>query len=248
MSPLPSHRRRGMTLIEVMVALSVLVLMGAITFASIASAVEARNILERNDAVQQSARVAMARLSRELQLAWLTPNLGTIASFRTVFVAKDSEPVDQLWFATLAHKRLYANARESDQAEVTVWGEPDPDRPGTYILLHRESPRIDEEPDEDGAVHPLAYGVRAFRVRYLDHTTCEWSDEWDSTSVEQTERLPRAAQIMLVIEGPDPEDPEQTIENTFATTVLLEYSKRATCQLFTTDEAAEQAASTTGSN
>lgn len=241
-----TRARQGMTLIEVAVAMAVLVLMGTITFASVSSAVEARNILESNDRVQQSARVAMARLSRELELAWLTSNLQTLPSFRTVFVGKDNEPVDELWFATLAHKRLYRNTRESDQAEVTVWGEPDPDRPGTYILLHRESPRIDEEPDEGGAVYPLAYGVRALRVRYLDPTTCEWADAWDSNSIEQSQRLPRAAQLVLVLEGPDPEDDEATVEHTFATTVRLEYSQRATCQLFGDDSATTSSTGSTG--
>jgi hypothetical protein len=148
--------------------------------------------------------------------------------YRTVFVGMDEEP-DKLYFASLNHQRLYLNSRESDQTEITVWAEDAPDDMGHgYVLYHREAPRIDEEPDEDGVIWPLAYNVRSFRLRYLDQQSQEWRDEWDTRSAETPYRLPRAVEIGLVLIAPDPEDPnrERTIDVPFLTTVVLEYAAR----------------------
>lgn len=221
--------RRGMTLVEVVVSLGILALMGAITWASLAGTLKARDLLEANDGVQQSARVAMAKISRDIELAFLHRDDSTVNTYRTLFVGQDSDPRDMLWFTTLNHQRLYRDARECDQTEVTYWTEPDPDQAGLYVLLQREAPRIDEQPDKDGRIYPLAYGVSEFVVRYLDGKSCEWLDEWDSTKIDQKDRLPRAVQVLLKIMGPDPDDDEGRVPHTFATTILTEYGGKARC-------------------
>lgn len=226
--------RKAMTLVEVMVALGILAVIGTITIATLSNTLQAREILSENDDHQQSVRVALDTITRELELAYLTFNTQVPNSYMTVFVAKDESPVDRLWFATLSHQRLYRNARESDQTEITIWAEDDPELDGAYVLMHREAPRIDNEPDEAGVIYPLAYGVKRFTIRFLDPTTCEWADEWDTTSTEQDGRLPRAAQVVLGVLGPDPDDAEneELVERSYATTVLFQYGKRARCDLF----------------
>lgn len=236
MTPRPNQRRlglarRAMTLVEVMVAISVLSVLGVMAWQSIASTVQARDILDAEDELQQSARVALQRITRSLQLAWLTSNQTTINTFRTVFITEDNSPVDTLWYNSLAHQRLYRNTRESDQTEITIWGEPDPNRRGAQVLLMREAQRIDQLPDKGGPIQPLAYGVKSFQVRSLNSTTCEWQDDWDTLSIEsgQTNALPRAVQLVLIMLMDDPVEEGETIERAFATTVILEYGKRAEC-------------------
>lgn len=215
-------RRRGFTLLEVVVALSILALIAGLTFSTIASALRTRDILEADDAVNQSARIAMARIRRDLSLAYLTASTTAINTYRTIFVGQNADP-DKLWFASLAHQRLYRGARESDQTEITYWTEPDPDTSNAMVLLRREAPRIDQEPERDGVIAPLAYDVTRFEVRYLDSQSNEWKEEWDSTGVDQANRLPRAAQVTLTLLAPDPDDDEKTIERSFLTTILLAF-------------------------
>jgi len=223
-----------MTLVEVMVALGILAAIGTIAVMTLSNTLQAREILSENDDHQQSVRVALDTITRELELAYLTYNTQVPNSYMTVFVARDESPIDTLWFASLSHQRLYRNSRESDQTEISIWAEDDPTMDGAYVLMHREAPRIDHEPDEGGVIYPLAYGVKRFTIRFLDSDTCEWADEWDSNSTEQSGRLPRAAQVVLGVMGPDPDDPdnEELIERSYATTVLLQYGKRARCDLF----------------
>ncbi|MDP2314458.1 MAG: type II secretion system protein GspJ [Pseudomonadota bacterium] len=219
--------RAGFTLIEVVVALAVFALIASLTFGTISSALNTRDILEADDTVNQSARIAISRIRRDLSLAYLTTNTSAVNTYQTVFVAQDGNP-DRLWFASLAHQRLYRGARESDQTEITYWTEDDPDTDGAMVLLRREGPRIDNYPERDGSIAPLAYDVKAFTIRYLDPQTNEWREEWDTLGADTPNRLPRAAEVTLTLLAPDPEDAEKTVERTWATTVMLEFAARLT--------------------
>ncbi|MFT4625042.1 MAG: general secretion pathway protein J [Myxococcota bacterium] len=218
--------RRGITLVEVMVAIFLLVVMSAMVFETLSNAIEMNTLLEARDETTRAARVALSRLKREVQMAYLTPNQMAVNTYRTVFVGLDENP-DTLYLASLSHQRLYMNSRECDQTEITIWAE---DAPEEYsrgdVLYHREAPRIDEEPDEDGPVHPLAYNVRTFNLRYLDPQINEWRDEWDTRGADTPNRLPRAVEIGLVLIGPDPDDSDRTVDVPFLTTVLLHYADR----------------------
>jgi prepilin-type N-terminal cleavage/methylation domain-containing protein len=224
--------RRAFTLIEVMVSIALLTMIGAVVVATLRNSLRARDMLAVNDGVQQSARVALERLSRELRLAYLTPNTSAVNTYQTVFIATDDDPVDEVWFTSLAHRPLYKNTHECDQTEVTLWAEPDPENPNLQVLLHREAPRIDEEPDIDGTILPLAHGVKRFDLRFLDGQTGEWMEEWSTTSTETPNRLPRAVKLVLVISAPDLEDEDELIDHTFVTTILLEYAEPLTRSVF----------------
>ncbi|MCB9680364.1 MAG: hypothetical protein H6733_02755 [Alphaproteobacteria bacterium] len=230
----PRRARRGLTVIELMLAITIVVVMAMVGWGSLQGAIEMNEALSEGDITTRSARAALGRMRRELQLAYLTPNRRLAGDpeaqttidprFVTVFVAEDNDP-DTLWFATLAHKRLYRNANESDQAEVTLWTERAPRDMGPgEILYHRESRRIDGEPDEGGRIWPLAYHVDTFNLRFLDSASFEWFDEWDTQNGEAGYVLPRAVQIGLVLLAPDPDDEGRSKEVPFVTTVMLEYA------------------------
>lgn len=235
--------RRGMSLFEVMIVVVILVVMSTMTWSVLMSTVDARDYLSQRDDVARSSRVAMEKLRRELQHAYLTTNTGALNTYQTVFVGVSDDP-DKLIFATLSHQRLYRNTRECDQTEVSVWVEPAPDRKDGYILYHREAPRIDERPAEGGKVLPLAYNVRSFHVRFLDSLNGEWVAQWDTRSVDTANRLPRAVQLALVLMAPDPEDPEhKTVDVPFVTTVALQFAAPLVKSAFNQDQVPTDAGS-----
>ncbi len=225
LNPTWARSRRGMTLIEALIAIFILVVMSAMVAETLSNAIEMNELLEQRDVTTRAARVAMSKLKREIQLAYLTPNRAAVNTYQTVFVGTDENP-DTLHFASMSHQRLYMNSRECDQTELTIWVDDGPSDMNGDVLYHREAPRIDEEPDEDGPVLPLAYNVRSFNLRYLDPTTVEWRDEWDTRSVDTPYRLPRAVEIGLVLIGPDPADPDRTVDVPFLTSSLLHYGDR----------------------
>ncbi|NOY25916.1 MAG: prepilin-type N-terminal cleavage/methylation domain-containing protein [Oligoflexia bacterium] len=219
-----AHGTGGFTLLEVIVALGILGVIAALAFSALRGSLNARDFMEGEEEFSRSAGTALDRVSRDLELAYLTSNTSAIATYQTVFIGKDGNQLDELWFATLGHQRRFANSRECDQAEITLWTEPDPENSDASVLLIRESQRIDERPEADGPVMPLAHGVQRFDLRYLDPTTGEWTDDWDSTGADQPNRLPRAVEIVLVMLAPDPDDPEKMKPRSFVRTVQLAFA------------------------
>ncbi len=215
-----------------MVAVALLTMIGAVVVGTLRNSLKARDMLAMNDGVQQSARVSLERVSQELRLAYLTQSTTAVNTYQTVFIARDNDPVDELWFTTLSHRPLYKNTHECDQTEITIWSEPDPENPYLQVLLHREAPRIDEEPDIDGVVLRLAHGVKRFDLRFLDGLDGEWMEEWSTIGTETPNRLPRAVKLVLVISAPDLEDPDELVDHTFVTTILLEYAEPLTRSVF----------------
>lgn len=215
-----------MTLMEVMVSVAIVLVMGLVIAESMRNAIEYQRLLEDRDVTIRQARVTLSKIRRELEQAYLTPSQQAIETVQTVFVGIDDEP-DTLFFATMAHQRVYRDSRESDQAEITIWGERATEAQGKgYVLYHRESPRVDEEPGEQGTVYPLAYNVRSFNLRYLDPKDNEWRDEWDTRATDTLYRLPRAVEVGLVLIAPDPNDRDRTIDVPFVTSLGLNYGGR----------------------
>jgi prepilin-type N-terminal cleavage/methylation domain-containing protein len=212
--------RRAFTLLEVVVSLVLVVGIAAFTFGSLRGTFAMRDFMEKQDATDRSARVALNKIERELRMAFLTKNTQAINTYRPVFVGKNNGDIDTLWFATFAHRRMYYGTPEGDQTEITIWAEGSDDGKSS-ILFHRESARIDEDPDAGGTILPLASGVVKFDLDFLSSQTGEWMEEWDSTGTEQ-HKLPRAVQILLVLQGPDPDDDDEVIEHTYVTTVMLD--------------------------
>jgi general secretion pathway protein J len=227
-------RRKAFTLLEVVVALGIMGLIGLITFETIASALDTREVLEEEDRSNQSARVALDRLRRDLRVAYLTTNTSAVNTYRTQFIGKNNNP-DELWFTTLSHHRLFRESRECDQTEITYWTEDDPTMPGAKVLLRREAPRIDNEPEMGGLIAPLAYNLKEVEFRYINPKTNEWVEDWDSTGVDYANKLPRAVQIALVFLVADPDDPEKLVERPYATTVILYYGDKLTTKVSSTD-------------
>ncbi len=219
---MPRRDRRGFTLIEVVVALGVLVVMAGLAWETLGGALALRNYFEEEQQIERAGQVAMNRISRELSLAFLTENVTAVNTYQTVFVGRDNDDEDEIFFATKSHRRTMYGSRESDQTEITIWLEEDPENPGQSILLHREAQRIDNEPDRDGAILPLARAVSRFDLRYLDPTTNEWLEEWDTQGTTTPNRLPRAMQVVLVIAGPHPEDEDETLDRIHVRTVIIE--------------------------
>jgi general secretion pathway protein J len=216
--------RSGFTMIEVLISIGILAVIATISFLSIGAAVKNQEILETDDATNQAARIAMSTIKRDLTLAYLTPNTTALNTYRTLFVGQNGDP-DRIWFATLSHHRRIRNSRESDQTEITYWLEDDPEVNEAKVLLRREGPRIDQEPEKDGVIYPLSYRVKDFNLRYLNSDTAEWVNDWDSTGGEHPNTLPRAVQVSLVLLTPDPDEPDEFIPRTYATTVTLLFGK-----------------------
>lgn len=196
-------RSRGLTLVEVLVALGVLAMIGVLlygAFDSLSHGKKAESV--RGDRARQG-RQAILRMTREIQTAFLSlHNPGNVALQTRVvaFVGQNSQPFDRLDFQGFAHRRIEANSHESDQAEVGYFASPDPDVEGKTDLVRREQTPADMDAKKGGIVNVLCEDIEAFDVRYLDAQTQQWLETWDTTqALGQQNRLPLEVRITLTL-------------------------------------------------
>jgi general secretion pathway protein J len=201
----PSRRtQRGLTLVEMLVAMTILAFISVLVFASVDGMRRSRAGVDRIVGRYREGRMAMNRISRELQGTYLSAHAPIDESLRvvqTIFKGEPGSPASRLDFNSFSNRRLQADARESDQIEISYFGSVNPDQDDIVDLARRvDSP--DEKPEEGGRVEVLATNIDLFELTYLDPLTGRWLEEWDSSSVLSKKGiLPLQVKVVLVLNG-----------------------------------------------
>ncbi len=193
--------RRGMSLVEVLIAVTILAIISTLIYSGFVQT--ARNKARVESQTDRALEVtgALERMARELQSAFVSAQLNPSPSLqviRTAFVGTDRGGRDRLDFTSFSHQRLYRNAKESDQNELSYFVTRDPEDAERRVLVRREQARIDDDPLKGGALQVLLRDVDTLELAYLDPLTGEWVRGWDTTQgAGQPNRLP--AQVKIVI-------------------------------------------------
>lgn len=197
--------RRGFTLIEVIIAVSIMAMISTLILTAFSSLQRSRDGIRRVSERYREGRMALTRISHELEGAYVSKHLPinlNIQSVATMFKGVSEATADRLDFNAFVHRRLDRDVRESDQAEISYFGLDDPVEDGKLDLVRRSNPRLDIDPELGGRGQVLARDIDLFDLRYLDPLVGEWVEEWDSTaSLGQFERLPLQVHVTLVLNG-----------------------------------------------
>lgn len=198
-------RSRGMTLLEIMVSIAILGMVAVLIYGAFDSLSRGKKGEGMRAERTRQGRDALARMVRDLSGAYLSfhnPPNQTLQVRRTQFVG-ESGAFDRLDFTAFAHRRYEKDAKESDQSEIGYFVVKDPDVDGKMDLVRREQSPPDMETKRGGVVNVIAENVASFDLRYLDATTGQWLETWDSLqNLNQPNRLPFEVRITLVLKGP----------------------------------------------
>jgi general secretion pathway protein J len=196
---------RGMTLIEVVVAMGILAMVAVLIHGVIDSLSRGKKAEGMRTDRAHEGREALQRMVRDLSSAYISlhvPDVQALLTERTAFVGRTSIPFDRVDFTAFAHRRTVRDSHESDQAEVGYFVVSDPDAPEKMDLVRREQTPIDLDPLRGGVVDVVAENVAEFHLRYLEPQTGQWLDTWDSMQTTgQPNRLPLEVSIRLVLNG-----------------------------------------------
>ena len=211
-----SRAQRGVTLLEVMVAMTVLVMIATMIWAAFDQTGRVRTRLTARQETDHLARVAMQRITRDLRGAFISLHVNqaqTLASVKTIFAAGSANGSSTLDLTTFTHQRLRRGTHEGDACEVGYRVEarlnPDGSRAAEgKDLVRRESARLDPDPTRGGVIDVLVPGVRQFELRFWDEAQDQWIETWDTTQFTgQAGRLPLRVRITLTVrEGERGED------------------------------------------
>lgn len=169
------QRRAGFTLVEIMVATAVLAMVGVIIYGAMTASVRGRQVAYRLQERYQTARIALSRMLRDLESAYISKHRNLEKYPKTLFRGRR----DRVDFTYLGHLRVAEGARESDQGAVSYYLASDPDDPrGKKALFRREKVPIDDRPEKGGVVQKLAEGVKELEFEYWDPEDQDWKDDW----------------------------------------------------------------------
>lgn len=200
--------QRGLSLIEVALAVTIVAIMGSLTWGSLSRSFDAYETVTEVDQRYHNIRVAMDRMCRELAAAFLTAddrhhNRQRGRKWKTIFKAEEQGSYATLHFVAFAHQILLQDAKESDQCELSYYVDDDPDKSGVKNLMRREAYLIDDKPEKGGRADILAENIQNFKLRFWNLRTKEWVDEWDTEKPEFKGRLPTVIELTLVIQDED---------------------------------------------
>ena len=193
-------RQRGFSLAEALITVAILGMIGMLIFGTFSRAMAVRErateITERYHTVRQ----AMLRMSKEISMAFLTWHKDcSEPRTNTVFLGKRASNGMRLDFTSFSHFIMRADARESDQNELSYFIENDPKDSSRKNLMRREQNRIDEKPTEGGVSQVMAEDVESLEFEFYDYKSDQWEDDWDSTGRDLKDRLPKFVSIKLTV-------------------------------------------------
>lgn len=198
------RRDSGFTLIEVMIALAILSSITVLIFGSYQQTFKSQRVVEANLSRYRSARLAMDRILRDVQMAYLSNNIvpGTEQTPRTFFDGIRRGDIDELRFTYFGHQRLYAESKEADTAAVSYFGGRDRENPRQLNLYRKETRRIQAERFEaiPGEVELLCEDVVRLEFKYYHPERKEWLDTWRTSQADgYPNRLPSRVQVRLIV-------------------------------------------------
>jgi general secretion pathway protein J len=212
-------RQRGMTLLEVMIALAILSVMMVLTWQTISHTTGNRRTFEQYEERNHELRNAMGRIVDDFEAVYLSRNEDVNASHpRTLLQAKAQSRVPKIRFSTLGHRPLWADANESEQTviEYLARNNPDPEHSSEVDLIRREQRRPSNQPPEEepSEYDILARDIVSLKLEFWNWKNLAWQEEWDTTQSDgQRGWLPSRVRITLTVHGPDGKDLKFTTQS-----------------------------------
>lgn len=211
MKYLSNNWRTGMTLLEILIAVSLLAAVMSIGWGSYAVATNhqqrMQDINDRLHAVEQ----AVNKIVRDASTAFMTTHgldeSQTEVRYKTGFLGSR----DRVDFTSMGYVRMFRNEKAGDQSEISYFVKDMRNQDGKLesYLVRREQAPINDDFTRGGTILPLLEHVLSFRLYYWDDAKAEkavgsdgWVDAWDSTQNDFMNRLPSRIRIDIEIEDP----------------------------------------------
>jgi general secretion pathway protein J len=197
-----SRRQHGFTLIEIMLALALMAFLTSLIWGTFAQTAKVKKRIETAQDRTHTVRVALMRMSREIEMAFVSAaeTIGT-QDRRTMFSGTSGTDFDQLRFSWFGHLRFRADQAEGDTALVSYFTQTDLDDSRSTNLMRRETRRLESKDVKliPGETYLLCPNVSRLKFAYYDYKQKDWRDDWDTTKADGQTYLPTQVRISLTV-------------------------------------------------
>lgn len=213
-----NQSRRGFTLIEVIVAVTILTFIVGIAYRSITQMLTTKTIVEDDRAGRKIAQAFLSRFIREIQLVYDQAGIlpertdpdGQVSPTRINLIGEPGEEgkygrFDRIRFlAAEGGQYLPDGGGHSGVVQLEYRVERDPevkDEADRRVLVRDEIPYIFpiKSAFQQSMIFPITDRLARFQLRYFDASNESWSDDWGK---EGRVKLPGMVEISLGIITP----------------------------------------------
>lgn len=196
----------GFTLLEVMVAVTILGIVLLTVYGTLTRAIYAKEYAEERAQLAAVGREAVLRIADELEGA-LSPAYLHEAVFQGVS-AGTGQFADQLRFVITSRPPFGPLGGSGGRVVVTYSLDAQESSDKVFLLRRDEVPLTllqnpEDTETEEEQPQPLALlvtdQVAGLRFRYLDGGSRQWVEDWDSTTEEFLDRIPMAVEVALYL-------------------------------------------------
>jgi general secretion pathway protein J len=183
----PADNQSGFTLIEVLVAIALLAVIGAMVFGSLVTTTQAMDAGRERAEREQTIRRVLRVMAEEIALSQSDKTFPWMGANGT----QDGQPADTLAFLAMSDSVGAVAVKESEIVRVVYTRERD--RLIRFVRRNRYS-LTDEALDQVD----LADRVKGFNVRYYDGQSRVWTDEWQTSN-----KLPKVLLLEVTFQPPN---------------------------------------------
>jgi general secretion pathway protein J len=197
----PRETQHGFTLIEIMLALALMAFLTSLLWGTFAQTAKVKKRIEQSQDRTHTVRVALMRMSREIEMAFVTAETSGTQERRTMFSGVSHADFDELRFSWFGHLRFRVDQAEGDTALVSYFSQPDPEDSMLTNLMRRETRRLEAKDIKliPGETYLLCPGISRLKFAYYDYKQKDWREDWDTTKADGQTYLPTQVRISLTV-------------------------------------------------
>lgn len=209
------ENRFGFTLLEILIAMFIFAVVLFTIYTSYTGTFRIIDETEYQADIYTMARIALERMQEDLESFYTIPKdvqppKSDEESAQFQFVGEDKEikgrSTDSLRFVSRAHLVFGEQEQSSGAAEIGYYVEEHDEEEG-FVLYRTDTPAFQEKPEEGTGGLVLCESLVSLNLTYYDDEG-EVHDNWDSTSYEFKDKIPKMVSIILEFENNvDPETP-----------------------------------------
>jgi type II secretion system protein J len=193
-------RQTGFTLMELLVAMSLMVVASACLYSSLYTGFRAREAAEKVLIPLQAVKIAMDMIKQDLRGAVVGPDEDPNV-LAGPFLGEDDRTganvdTDVVTFFSSHHEINGDEERITCGIGLIEFSLVEPVKEDTYTLVRYVTDNLQTEDEQEPVEEVLCRNVKALNFRYYDGL--RWYEEWDST--EQLDALPMAVEVTLEME------------------------------------------------